>query len=153
VPFHIRFLGGFLNESLKGEVMNKKTVLMILLGIMVAAAPSFGGDIPGDVKAGFDKAGLKIYPGAVYCTGQLEWGVRFATSDSPEKVMQWYQEQYPQWSVQDKYDLWTFYDGPPDQGPGFIMGVRNLFVKFTAEVPGWHGLAADMTTEITMAAP
>jgi hypothetical protein len=33
------------------------------------------------------------------------------------------------------------------------MGVRNLFVKFTAELPGWHGLAANMTTEITMAAP
>ena len=39
------------------------------------------------------------------------------------------------------------------EGPGFFMGVRNMIVKFTAEIPEWHGLAADMTTEITMAAP
>lgn len=133
--------------------MLKKTALLIALGVLVAAGPAIGGDLPADVKAGFDKAGMKIYPGAVYCTGQLEWGIRFATSDSPEKVQKWYQAQYPQWSVQDKFGLWTFYDGPPDQGPGFIMGVRNLFVKHNAELPGWHGLSADMTTEITMAAP
>ncbi len=133
--------------------MFRQVALMITLVAMVTAVPAFGGDLPADVEAGFAKAGMKIYPGAVYCTGQLEYGVRFATSDSPEKVMKWYREQYPQWSVQDKFGLWTFYDGPPDQGPGFIMGVRNLFVKFTAELPSWHGLAANMTTEITLAAP
>jgi hypothetical protein len=77
------------NERSKGEAMYKKAVLMMALGVVMAAVPVYGGDLPDDVKAGFEKAGMKIYPGAVYCTGQLEWGIRFATSDSPEKVMQW----------------------------------------------------------------
>ncbi|MGD8353797.1 MAG: hypothetical protein PVJ01_06485 [Pseudomonadota bacterium] len=80
-------------------------------------------------------------------------GVRFTTSDSPEKVRAWYQAQYPEWSIQDKYGTWTFYDGPPGRGPGSIMGTRNMVVQFNRQLPGWHSLPGGMTTEIVIAAP
>jgi hypothetical protein len=133
-------------------MFGKKAVL-ILLGLMILASPVSAAGVPVGVKASLDKAGIKLYPGAVYCTGQVDMGARFATSDSPEKVRKWYREQYPEWSLQEKYYSWAFYDGPPDQGMAVIMGTRNMVVQFNKELPGWHSLSKDMTTEILIAAP
>jgi len=133
--------------------MYRKLALLIVAGVLLTAIPATGADLPGDVKASLEKAGLKIYPGAVFCTGKVKTGVRFATSDSPEKVRAWYREQYPGWSVQDKYGTWSFYDGPPDQGPGVYLSTRNMLVQHNADLPGWHSLAADMTTEILITSP
>ena len=133
--------------------MSRKIMLLVFVTAFLMTVPAVGDDLPAKVKGDLDKAGLKVYPGAVYCTGSLQMGIRFATSDSPEKVRAWYQEQYPEWSVQDKYGTWSFYDGPPGQGPGAIMGTRNMVIQFNGQVPGWHSLADNMTTEIMMAAP
>jgi len=133
--------------------MCKKVVLFVLAGVFLMTVPVMGADIPAKVKDALVKADLRVYPGAVYCTGSLDIGVRLATSDSPEKVRAWYQENYPKWSVQDKYGAWWFYDGPPNLGPGGIMSTRNMTVQTNKQLPGWHSLPADMTTEILMASP
>ena len=133
--------------------MFRKTMLISLLGVLMITVPADGAELPGEVKAALDKAQFKVYPGAVYCTGNLQVGVRFATSDAPEKVRAWYRKQYPDWSLQDQYGMWSLYDGPPGQGLGAIMSTRNMSIQHNAQVPGWHSLPANMTTEILIAAP
>ncbi|UCF31137.1 MAG: hypothetical protein JSV26_01545 [bacterium] len=131
----------------------RKALVVILLGLLTWAVPILAADIPAGVKADLDGAGIEVYPGAVYCIGSADMGVRFATKDSPEAVREWFRKKYPGWSVREEFGMWTLYDGPPGKDFGDIVSFSNVNVQTNKQLPGWHSLPEDMTTEILIALP
>ncbi len=123
-------------------------LVLVLSGFSVSAAP-----LPPESAAAMEKAGVPLYPGAVYCTGDPTIGIRFATSDAPEKVRAWYREQLAGWTLFDEFGMWALVDAPSVGGLGDVMANNQLVVSRNAQLPGWHGLAADMTTDITTMLP
>ena len=133
--------------------MLKRTSLTIMLIFLFCTFPALAADTPAKVKAAMDKAGLKVYPGAVYCTGQIDMGARFATSDSPEKVREWYRKEYPKWSVQEKYGSWAFLrrtarpgNAPNHEHAKHDHSVQRTVAGLALAAPGYdhrdsHGLA------------
>lgn len=109
--------------------------------------------VPPESAAAMEKAGVPMYPGAVYCTGDPTIGIRFATSDAPEKVQAWYRERLAGWTLFNEFGMWALVDAPSVGGLGDLMANNQLVVSHNAELPGWHGLAADMTTDITTMLP
>jgi len=143
-----------LNQS-GGNNMKTGAIAPMLLTIFIMfAAPVLGAEtIPANTKAAFDKVGVAVYPGAVYCTGDPDTGVRLATKDGPDKVRAWYKEKLPGWTVFDKFGMWALVDSPGVDSMVDLMKSNNLVVTENSELPGWHKLPANMTTEIVVALP
>jgi hypothetical protein len=135
--------------------MKTKIIASILLTIFIMSATLvFGSDsMPENTKAAFDKVGVAVYPSAVYCTGDPAIGVRLATSDSPEKVRAWYMEKLPNWTVFDKFGIWALVDKSSVETMVDVMQSNNLVVTENLELPAWHKLPANVTTEIVVALP
>lgn len=116
------------------------------------AAVAMGGALPDDLKAILAKAKVPIYPGSVFCIGSTSAGIRFATSDSVDKVRKWYRSQRSQWALIDepKYQIWVLYEGAPGIGMMEWLNYNMAAVNENKELPGWHGLSKDMTTEIVL---
>jgi len=82
--------------------------------------------------------------------------MRIAAGDDPNTVRTWYREKLKGWSLyhDEKIGIWTLYDGPKGLVQyGKIMVLNNISVMANKELPEWHGLEGNMTTEITMALP
>ena len=127
---------------------------MLITLLIMFAAPLLGAEtLPVNTRAAFDKVGVAVYPGSVYCTGDPDMGVRLATSDSPEKVREWYREKLSDWSVFDKFGMWALVEGTDVESMVDLMKNNYLIVNENSELPGWHGLPANMTTEIVIALP
>jgi len=109
--------------------------------------------MPAPVSASFEQAGVPVYPGAVYCLGDTRIGVRLASSDSPEKVRAWYREQLPQWQVFEQFGMWVLHPGKSKPSMSDLMEGNQVSVNENPQIPAWHGLDADMTTEIMVALP
>lgn len=133
--------------------MYKKVIYMIVLSICLIPTCLFAGDIPDQVKAQLESKNIPLYPGAIYCIGEASMGVRFASDVDPEKVKGWYKAKYPKWSIMDKYGSWALYDGPPDAGLAKLMSAKRIEIKHNDQLPSWHSLSSDMTTEILIAFP
>jgi hypothetical protein len=110
-------------------------------------------DIPADFQAAIDAAGVPAYPGAKFCTGNPAMGMRLATSDSVETVRQWYRDQLPEWNTYEEYGGWILYAGTADAGMAEIFGSFQVSINEHPELPQWHDLPSDMTTEIVIALP
>ena len=95
-------------------------------------------------------AGIPIYSDADFVYGNSSVGFRFATSESPETVRNWYLEQLDGWSLMDDMGLWILYDGPKGLGFGEVMSSNQVTVSMNDELPGWHSLDKSMTTEIVI---
>lgn len=114
---------------------------------------SFGQDKSAtDNEAILGKAGVPVYPGAVFCTGTTKTGLRYATSDSVEQVRKWYQAKRSGWQLMNepKFDIWVLYQGPPDIKMMEWMNYNMAQVNENKEMPGWHNLDKGMTTEIVL---
>lgn len=108
-------------------------------------------DIPAEAQETIDATGFPIYPDASYCTGDPSMGMRLASSDSVEKVREWYRAQFPEWSVYDKYGGWILHPGPADAPMPVVMSGNQVSITQNPALPEWHGLSPDMTTEILIA--
>ena len=95
-------------------------------------------------------AGIPIHHSAAFAYGNKDVGFRFASNESPEKVRKWYQEQLPGWSLFDQYGTWILYNGGPGAGVSEIMTSNQVAVQENANLPEWHSLQKDMTTEIVI---
>ena len=116
-------------------------------------APSVkAGSLPDDLKDVLSKAGVPIYPGAIFCVGSTSAGLRFATKDSVEKVKKWYRAQRSNWSLIDKpkYEIWVLYEGPPGIAMMGWLEYNLAQVSVNKDLPDWHDLPKDMTTEIVL---
>ncbi len=134
--------------------MFKRTILTMLLAICLIPTGLVAQDIPAEVTSQLESKNIPLYPGAIYCYGEATTGVRFASDKSPEKVREWYVAKYPKWSIMDKYGSWTLYDGPPGVGFSKVLESKGMIeIKVNEQLPSWHSLSSDMTTEILMAFP
>lgn len=133
--------------------MYKKIIYMIIMTVWLVPTCLVAGDIPNQVKSQLESKNIPLYPGAIYCTGEPSMGVRFASNEGPEQVRAWYVTKYPKWSVMDKYGSWTLYDGPPGAGMAQLMSAKRVEIKANEQLPSWHSLSSDMTTEVLIAFP
>jgi hypothetical protein len=125
----------------------KKLMLVLVLVFCTTARADNLTDIDADtIKA----AGIPVYFSAVFATGNKDVGFRFATADAPDKVKQWYREQLANWSFFDSYGAWILYDGKPGAGMSDIMATNQVAVQRNDNLPEWHSLPEDMTTEIVI---
>lgn len=126
-------------------------ITLLLIGTVVNAA-----EIPAEAAAAMEATGVLMYPGAVYCLGDAESGMRMAAGDDPLKVRAWYREKLPEWSLYhgESTGLWIIYDGPAGlTGYPDIVVRNNISIQANKELPAWYGLNDNMTTEIIMALP
>ncbi len=134
--------------------MFKRIILTTLLAICLIPTGLVAQDIPAKVTSQLEAKGIPIFPGAIYCTGEASTGVRFASDKDPEKIREWYVAKYPKWSIMDKYGSWTLYDGPPGVGMAKVLAAKGMIeIKANEQLPSWHSLSSDMTTEILIAFP
>jgi len=131
----------------------KRRISLFILILLWSVVPSIGANIPPDVANDLMAKNFPSYPQSIYCIGTLEMGVRFASNKAPEIVRIWYQDKLPDWSVMDTYGTWVLYDGPADASPPAVMSRKQITIMKNENLPSWHGLSADMTTEIMMAFP
>lgn len=125
----------------------KKLMLVLML---VFSTTTHAGSLP-DIDADTIKAaGIPIYSSAVFALGNKDVGFRFASGDAPDKVKQWYREQLANWSLFDSYGAWILYDGKPGAGMSDIMETNQVAVQQNENLPEWHSLPKDMTTEIVI---
>lgn len=110
-----------------------------------------GDDIPSKYQAAIDAADVPAYPGATFCIGDPATGMRLATSDSVETVRNWYRSQLPDWNTYEEYGGWILYAGPAGAGMSVIFGSFQVSITENPELPNWHEVPADATTEIVIA--
>ena len=129
-------------------------VALSLLLFMSSSAWS-GNDIPVEAQKILDAANFPIYPGAVYCIGDAQSGIRLATDDDLETVKQWYRDKLPDWSLMTDWGLWVLHDGGPIKSGADLMSdsLTSISIGEQPMIPGWYGLDEDMTTEILLKVP
>jgi len=126
--------------------MNKLFVVFLL----IFSVNSYVEDLkPLDAKL-IEAAGIPLYPKAIFAAGNQEIGFRFATSVPPEEAQEWYRKQLTEWALYDKYGGWILYDGAPGKGMAEVMTVNHISIEHNDNLPEWHSLRKNMTTEIVI---
>ena len=125
----------------------KKLVLVLMLVFCTSARADGLTDLDADT---INAAGIPVYISAVFAMGNKDVGFRFATGDAPDNVKEWYREQLANWSLFDNYGSWILYDGKPGAGMSDIMATNQVAVQKNENLPEWHSLPEDMTTEIVI---
>jgi len=128
----------------------KVRFLASTLVLVIAGVAWGGGAIPEASRATMEKAGVPVYPGAVYCIGDASVGIRLATSDSEDEVRAWYVEQLSGWTLFEDFGSWMLADSPAGASMSERMEGSVVVVDTNAQLPEWHGLDADMTTQIVI---
>lgn len=130
-----------------------KYLYLILILFVFCSTNTFAFNLT-DMDSGTIKgAEIPIYTSSVFALGNQDVGFRFASNDSPEQVRQWYREQLPKWSLFDQYGSWILYNGKAGAGMSEIMSTHQVAVQKNENLPGWHNLEKDMTTEIVIMIP
>jgi len=135
--------------------MRKRILTGTLAVLFLAVVPAWAGTLSGADAKKLESSGIPSYPGAVFVNGTLGggMGVRFATSDPVEKVRAFYRQRLSSWALDDQYGSWILYDGKPGGGPAEYMDKKQVMVTKNGNLPGWFGLAGEMTTEILVVVP
>lgn len=131
-----------------------KKWILIALGIFIALNMiTYGSDLPAQDAKMIEAAGVPIYPDATFATGNRDVGYRFATSKSPAEVRQWYREKLTGWSLMEEYGAWILYKGKQGARMSEIMTKNQVAIQKNDNLPQWHSLKKDMTTEIVIMIP
>ncbi len=137
--------------------MNKSGLIVALaMSFLLVGLASNAEELKAEAATAMEAAGFSPYPGSVFCTGMVELGMRFATSDSPAAVRSWMVENLAEWSLMqdESLGLWMLFDGPPEtKGFAKISTFNHVVVQENADLPEWHSLDKKMTTEILVALP
>ncbi len=126
--------------------MKKMFILLFLVFSVNTYAASLQ---PSDSKL-IDAAGVPLFSKATFVYGNKDLGFRFASSTPPEEVQKWYSQQLHKWALLNKYGSWILYDGAPGIGMGEVMSKNQVSVKHNDNLPQWHSLDKNMTTEIVI---
>lgn len=102
-------------------------------------------------KSALQAAGVPVYPGATYLTGGEDEGVSmwFKSSDSPGTIMDWYEEQLPDWSATTINGIRVVYKGPAGIGLEDLQNVPYVYVTSGEQL----GRGGDYGNEITISIP
>lgn len=121
--------------------------------LMLSNSIMSGTELPAqDVKV-IETAGVPIFPEATFATGSRDVGYRFATSKIPAEVRQWYREELSTWSLYDEYGGWILCTGQQGLGMSELMSKVQIMIQKNENLPQWHSLKKDMTTEIVILIP
>lgn len=121
--------------------------------LMLSNSIMSGTELPAqDVKV-IETAGVPIFPEATFATGSRDVGYRFATSKIPAEVRQWYREELSTWSLYEEYGGWILYTGQQGLGMSELMSKVQIMIQKNENLPQWHSLKKDMTTEIVILIP
>lgn len=123
---------------------------LILILFLICSTNSYAASLqPSDNKL-IKAAGVPLFSEAIFAYGNKDVGYRFATSTPPEQVREWYRQQLPKWSVFNEYGSWIMYEGSPGLTMGEIMSKNQVMIQKNDNLPGWHSLEKNMTTEIVI---
>ena len=123
---------------------------MFIITFLVFSVNTYAASLqPSDFKS-LETAGVPLFSKATFVYGNKDVGFRFASSTPPEEVQKWYRQQLPKWALFNEYGGWILYDGAPDIGMGEVMSKNQVSVKHNDNLPQWHSLDKNMTTEIVI---
>ena len=123
---------------------------MFIVLFVVFSANSYAASLqPSDLKL-IKAAGIPLYSKATFVYGNKSVGFRFASSTPPEEVRKWYRQELPKWALFNDYGSWILYDGAPRIGMVEVMSKNQVSVKHNDNLPQWHSLDKNMTTEIVI---
>ena len=94
--------------------------------------------------------GVPIYSKTTFIYGNKDVGFRFASNIPAEEVQNWYRQQLPKWALYKEYGGWILYDGVPGKGMTVVMSHNQVMVRRNENLPEWHSLDKNMTTEIVI---
>lgn len=123
---------------------------MFILLFVVFSVNSYAASLqPSDFRL-IEAVGVSLFSKATFVYGNKDAGFRFASSTLPEEVQKWYRQKLPKWALYNKYGIWMLYDGAPDIGFGEVMSKNRVSVQHNDNLPQWHSLDKNMTTEIVI---
>lgn len=126
--------------------MKKVPLILSLLFSMNVIAASLTSS---DSKL-INAAGIPSYTGANFVYGNNSVGYRFASSKPVKEVQDWYRKQLPKWSIYNKYGGWILHNGSAGAGMAEVMSSNQINIKHNDQLPQWHSLDKNMTTEIVI---
>jgi hypothetical protein len=132
-------------------VGNSIKMLMVLFLVFAVGSPmaAFAEDLsPAQVKT-LEGAGVILYPGATYTTGDDEIATTmwFKSKDSPEKIMDWYKGKLSGWSEMEVNGSRIAYKGSGKIEAKDLNNRAYLWARTTDE----SGVSTD--SEITIRIP
>jgi hypothetical protein len=124
---------------------------MFILLFVVFSVNSYAASLqPSDFKL-IEAVGIPLFSKATFVYGTKDVGFRFASSTPPEEVQKWYRQKLPKWALYNKHGIWILYDGAPGiVGMGEVMSKNRVSVQHNDNLPQWHSLDKNMTTEIVI---
>lgn len=137
---------------MKRQIYIVLTALFLVVSLAHAASQLSKGD-----AAVIKAAGVIIYPGSVYLSGSPDFAAHFATSDSPEKVQEWYRKKLPDWTLNKEMGEWYLHKGKPFANPLELLNEMvnrpRILVGVDEGIPFVWGLKETMKTEIFITIP
>jgi len=96
-----------------------------------------------------ESAGIPLYPGSTYTTGDDEIAtiMWFSSTDSPDSIMDWYEDKLSDWSELESNGSRVIYKGPAGMTATDLSTIPYLWARTTDE----SGVSTD--TEITIWIP
>lgn len=121
--------------------------IIVLLGGQVA----FGQDMTETQKNALESVGVPMYPGSSFLTADEDGHVVlwFSSADEPDTIMDWYEENLPDWSAATIGSTRVVYKGPAGLAKEEIMALPYLFVSSAEKL----GNDPDDDNEITLRIP
>lgn len=121
--------------------------IIVLLGGQVA----FGQDMTETQKNALESVGVPMYPGSSFLTADEDGHVVlwFSSADEPDTIMDWYEENLPDWSAATIGSTRVVYKGPAGLAKEKIMALPYLFVSSAEKL----GNDPDDDNEITLRIP
>jgi hypothetical protein len=126
---------------------------LLALSLLLAVSTANAKDLPAADAAAIKAAGIPIYEQAVFLDGGREVGYRFATSQPPAAVKQWYRAKLADWVLFDQYGAWVLHKERKGAPLPEIIGKRQVSVATNPDMVGMYKINKDMTTEIVIVAP
>lgn len=127
--------------------------LLLVTVLILSCSWSSAADLPAPDAKLITNAGIPIYGKSVFAYGNADVGFRFASSETPETIRQWYKEKLSSWVVYDQYGGWILYNGEQGLGMAEVMGKDQVSIQTNKNLPEWHSLDKGMTTEIVIMIP
>jgi phospholipase C len=127
--------------------------ILLALSLLLAVGAANAKDLPAAEAAAIKAAGIPIYEQAVFLDGSREAGYRFATSQPPAAVKQWYRGKLADWVLFDQYGAWVLHKERKGAPLPEIIGKRQVSVATNPDMVGMYKISKDMTTEIVIVAP
>lgn len=124
---------------------------LIAILVMLSAPVASGQEMTESQKSALESVGVPMYPGSSFLTADEDGHVVlwFGSADKPDAIMDWYEENLPDWSAATIGGTRVVYKGPAGLEQEEIMAVPYVFVTPAEKL----GNDPDDDNEITVRIP